>query len=307
MGSKSSRSPPTSDSIVFLLWLQRSHPLYRSLSPNILREVSCYLCPSVFLVDVQPQRMRWFDVEERKWSRVVKLQSRVEVCITSRWVVLGDGKVLCCGGGGDPRLKISRPARTAYELGREGTVQELPRMLKARGSHGLIEWRASVLVFGGSNCYAVKQKLLTACECLQLRRTKRWQSLPHMHSPRSNFNPCIYHAVIYLCGFGSNEIEAFHPQKKCYLQLNLQLPETSACCLYSVCDVLVVHSSQYGARYRLNAEGVLEELQRAPRQGSCMKYQQSQPVVVEREVVWGVWDGKCWEFCMKTGRKSSLY
>lgn len=303
MGNKNSHSVPTSESIVFLVWLQHFHPLYRSLSLNVLREISCYLCPSALLVDLQPQRIRWFDVKERKWCRVVKLKSRVEVCINSRWVVMSDGKVLCCGGGGDPRLKQSKPVKSAFELDRAGTVQALPRMLKARGSHGLIQWRSSVLVFGGSNVYSVKQKLLTACECLQVRPVRRWQSLPHMRFSRSNFNPCVYHAVVYLCGFGSNEIEAFHPQRKCYVQINLQIPESSACCLYIACDILVVHSTQYVTRYRLNAEGALEELPRAPRQSNCMKYQQSQPVTVESGVVWGMWDGKCWGFSMKTGEK----
>lgn len=152
MGNKNPCFPtPPSESMVFLLWLQHHFPLYRSLSPNILREISAYLSPSVSLVDLQPQRIRWFDTEERKWCRVVKLKRGVEVSINSRWVVLCDGKVMCCGGGGDPRVKSSKPVKSAYLVDRAGLVEDLPRMLKARGSHGLIEWRSAVLVFGGSN------------------------------------------------------------------------------------------------------------------------------------------------------------
>lgn len=153
---------------------------------------------------------------------------------------------------------------------------------------------------------SAKQKLLAACESLQLRPVKRWQSLPHMQFARSNFNPCLYQAIIYLCGFGSNEVEAFNPQQKRYSPLNLQIPESTACCIYPSCGLLVIHSTQYVSRYRLNAEGTLEELPRAPRQGNCMKYQHSQPVAaMESGVVWCAWDKRCWGFSMKTGERIS--
>ena len=99
-----------------------------------------------------------------------------------------------------------------------------------------------------------------------------------MREARCLFNPCLYHDVIYLCGSGSQIMEAFSPRSGAFLPLNISVPENHYCCVYVNDDKLVVHSYSYILKYSLSQANQLAEVSRtqAP---ALDKWQNSQPIV----------------------------
>ena len=69
----------------------------------------------------------------------------------------------------------------------------------------------------------------------------RWKALPDMREGRYAFNPCLFSGFVYVCGCGSNSVEAFCPQTCSFLPLSLP-GRFFAYCLYVHKNLLVVHS-----------------------------------------------------------------
>ena len=161
------------------------------------------------------------------------------------------------------------------------------------------------MVFGGGNLYTVNRKLLTESEHFPLIFHKNWRKLPKMTTGRSNFNPCFYHNFVFLCGFGSEEMEAFDPVASIYIPLNVKLRENTPCCLLTLCNSLVVWSYQYIHLFSCEEPGKIQEKTRVERQKQCLKYQNSQPVT-GKDAIWCIWDHQIWSFSSKTGAKHAL-
>lgn len=70
-----------------------------------------------------------------------------------------------------------------------------------------------------------------------------------MYMPRYYFNPSGYHQYLYLCGKGSEAIEAFHTHTYLFSVLLIRLPENSECCSFIENDQLVIISSHYLTRF----------------------------------------------------------
>lgn len=179
------------------------------------------------------------------------------------------GEDLFCSGG--RHYKGSDEAKAAYLLRREEqwAVIKLPPMIDARGYHGLWYYQAqdSIYVFGGKHCYSHSSKPytdrsgspMTKCEKLCLRRNA-WHALPDMKRPRSCFNPCEYRSYVYLCGNGSDVIEAMDPRNDTFLRLQIRLAENSSCLLLLDNQQLVILSSQNITRMSGKTEYELEKV-----------------------------------------------
>lgn len=76
------------------------------------------------------------------------------------------------------------------------------------------------------------------------RQQGTWQALPSMLSPRSLFDPCEFHSLLYICGYGSNSIEVFHPTTRLFTVVSTLLPHSSGCLSVCHCDKLFLISNQ---------------------------------------------------------------
>ena len=121
--------------------------------------------------------------------------------------------------------------RNAYEIQPEWTVTQLPDMITPRNCHGL--WwdsrRGQLEVFGGCGL----DDALRDCEQLS-RQQDIWRSLPCMQDARSNSAPCEYQELVYLCGIGTQSIEAFNPEACSFRSFQAEQPEMYSACLMIV-------------------------------------------------------------------------
>lgn len=119
----------------------------RSLSSNIIREVCSYF-PDLQLAQVTSTFLRFFDTAA--WGPKVRLFKQIQADIYSVWVVLEDRRLLCSGGAGTSRTGKTAYWNVAYLLDGHGAVEQLPDMLTARHSHGVVQC-LHVYIFGGRN------------------------------------------------------------------------------------------------------------------------------------------------------------
>lgn len=257
------------------------------LSLNVIREVCFYLHNfSEDLTQVTATFLRFFPSGPQ-----VPLSTPIQVDEYSSWIVLENGLVFCSGGF----LEGGKALKTAYLLGRNGTVDQLPCMLTARYHHGLIQLQ-HLYVFGGCKFYVVStihtdysNKQVTGgrnyagylkdCEMLDLT-TRMWKHLPDMVEGRSGFNPCLFNRWVYVCGWGSKLLEVFSPNTESFLPFQLTLPETdSGCTLYVRNQLLVVHSGNYIVKFRAKQKGTIVQQSQAKYKSYKEKWSNTQPVL----------------------------
>lgn len=89
--------------------------------------------------------------------------------------------------------------------------------------------------------------MLSVCEEWSLQS---WQDLPCMNYARSLFNPCEFHLLLYLCGYGSKRIETFNRSSYCFTVIDPILPVNSGCIATVYCDQLFIISASYMAVLR---------------------------------------------------------
>ena len=100
-----------------------------------------------------------------------------------------------------------------------------------------------------------------------------------MREGKHSFNPCLFNEHVYVCGDGSQLVEAFSPQTDNFLPLQVLLPEANHCCLYVHSNLLVVHSSQYISKFAAGQTGQLAQYSQVRSQTPALKWFNSQPVV----------------------------
>jgi hypothetical protein len=118
-----------------------------------------------------------------------------------------------------------------------------------------------------------------------------------MQEVRASFNPCELQGIVYLCGYGSDSIEAFNPAIAAFLPLSARLPEDSSCLIFVERGSLVVLSKNYVSRWTVERMHCLLLQSKAvhPIYGV---YCNMAPVVDEGSgVVYISYDGRC--YCMK--------
>ena len=111
---------------------------------------------------------------------------------------------------------------------------------------------------GGTNYPAVRSinyPAVNTCEKFQLANNQ-WTNLPNMREARGYFNPCLFSGIIYLCGRGSQVMEAFSPERDDFLRnVQVPVPENEYCCLYVDNDLLVLHQKSYIVKFAAGQEG----------------------------------------------------
>jgi len=117
------------------------------------------------LVHVTASYLRFFNFQNAIWGPQVNLRTTIQASNYSRWVILEDGYVFCCGGEGytgyDSSRRYNASSSTSYlaagtykevyMLARDGSVDRKADMNVARTSHGVLELHSknAVYVFGG--------------------------------------------------------------------------------------------------------------------------------------------------------------
>jgi hypothetical protein len=84
------------DPRVCLFW---THPLsvFSPLCTNLIREICSYLNPSLYLVSVREDNIRFFDVHTMQLGQSVPLERKIGV-MNSSWAVVDEGRLVLCGG-----------------------------------------------------------------------------------------------------------------------------------------------------------------------------------------------------------------
>ena len=230
----------------------------------------------------------FFNFQTKTWEQQINLSTKIFAY--SRWVLLEDRRVFCCGG---------TYTNEAYIIGGDGTVERQPDMNKARSYHGMLVVDA-VYVFGGCKSYSGNNK---SCEKLPLG-TPQWRTLPPMNQTRAYFNPCLFGRLIYLFGVGSSTMEAFTPETDTFLPVNIRLSvESSSCCMYVHNELLVVHQKSYIMKFAVEG-GQLVKRSEVKTLDVC-KDQSSHPVVVSGHVYMVQWE-RCVRFKMETGEEDPI-
>ena len=204
---------------VLLIWTKQRSALYSTLSFNVTREVCEYLGVLDSLADPSSDFLRFFRHKPQLWTSP-RPHPTLQICqSSSRWLILTDSSVFCCGGVETFSSTILFWSST-YLLGSNGNVKSLPLMISPRAFHGVIEWRNKVLVFGGRGqkrkvLSPIKEQpdymLLTESEVCQLGGVVGWQARKPAQYGRCSFNPCLLGEVVYLCGYGTTAMEIFTP------------------------------------------------------------------------------------------------
>ena len=117
------------------------------------------------LVHVTASYLRFFNFQNAIWGPQVNLRTTIQASNYSRWVILEDGYVFCCGGEGytgyDSSRRYNASSSTSYlaagtykevyMLARDGSVDRKADMNVARAYHGVLEMHSknAVYVFGG--------------------------------------------------------------------------------------------------------------------------------------------------------------
>lgn len=135
----------------------------------------------------------------------------------------------------------------------------MPLMRELRGYHGIIFVKGTVFVFGGSYPPGYKRKSYIVKNGESMAMTERlWREVPDMREERYCFNPCLFHGLIYLCGYGSCLIDAFDPELVQFTEPQPvpTVPESHFCCVFEQDHTLVVLSYNYVSRFTVDG-GVL--------------------------------------------------
>lgn len=272
------------------LWACATSPLLSRLSgPSVHITIALFLRPVTVLADIRCDRVRLFNILTKKWSSEAHPPVKDMVSYASTWLVLGWTppnvySLFCCGGAGPREMEDFGWWDSAYRLDTGRTVLELPKMIKARGNHGLVEWNSHVYVFGGCNSNTGNEGKLTDCEKLSLTLQQPWQSLSHMSEGRQFLNPCLLRDIAYLCGgYGTDSIEGFDLPRQRFLPRKVKLPEAQACCVWVDEGQLCVQSRGFRVKYVPSSSSLLQEMQRIALP-HCYQYQNSQPVIHHSQV-----------------------
>ena len=250
---------------------QASQPVQQPPKVDLILQVrksvlqSLQVTAQIQLVVVTASFYRFYDFQRMDWKPQIPLNPHIEADEYSSWVILEGGRVFICGGEG---------LSTAYIVG-DGWEKQ-GRMHEARKWHGVLAYsNHTVYVFGGGRKYT----LFNSCEKYQLQQ-HTWTLLQPMKAPRYKFNPCLFNGNIYLCGYGSEVLEAFSPQNDQMLSFQLTMPAgtSSSCCMYVEDTMLVVHLKYNILRFRT---AKAEQLIETSRQSTVTdaEWQNSQPVV----------------------------
>jgi len=131
---------------------------------------------------------------------------------------------------------------------------------------------------------------------------KTWRGAPDMREARYCFNPCLINSKVWLCGYGTMNIELFDPETNEFLPSpSAQLPESHFCCTVEHEGCLLVVSYSYITRYKIEGNG-LTKMEERREQVSRTVWQNSNPRVLGSNVFFSENNTWCWINVKEGGR-----
>jgi hypothetical protein len=249
------------------------------------------------IVSLSSNRVKVFNLDQLSWEST-SLKCEIAVDVGSRYVWTTETSFVCCGGWGDGH----KGRAEAYLLTRRNwQVTGLAAMRTGRSEHGL--WwdstQRAVLVFGGSGQIANEQSVgdLAVCEAMKLGNSA-WEELPAMQEARSRFNPCAFSDYLYLCGWGSDLIEAYSLENSTFQSCSARLPEKfSPCCVFIEGNHLAVISGRFLTKWKSGEKQLLvqESIQRRPEHLGALNLRCNMAPIVEASsgVIFLSYNGFC--------------
>lgn len=176
-------------------WVSRLASPYISLSANLVREVCLYLCQVPQVLSVARNEVLWLNTDAKRWQRLCSLSAPICVSLGSASVLVSQQLLLVCGGY-SVKAGVCEALNYVYRIDPStGLTEQLESGLKTpRFAHGSIYHGSSLYVFGGLQ----EEWLLTACEEVTLQKAAP-KLLPHLHTGKAWFNPCLHADIVYLC------------------------------------------------------------------------------------------------------------
>ena len=123
-----------------------------------LEDLEQLLLKHTELVHVTATHLRLFNFQNYTWGPQVPLSRQIVADNGSRWVILEDKRVFCCGGeyyagytssSSSINYLAAGGRNEAYILTRQGAVDQKANMNVGRGYHGVLAINNAVYVFGG--------------------------------------------------------------------------------------------------------------------------------------------------------------
>lgn len=259
-----------------LIWCHHQKSVFANLCLNLIREIVDLLRPFQKIVDMGCNFMRFFDCRGNTWQPAISLKSAIPASVHSaRWLVLSDGNVFYSGGLDEPRGLL----RSNYIVERTGVVKQHTPMINGRAYHGLTQWKGLIMVFGGSSDPRDSEVF----------EPHAWQKLPPIPHSHILCCTCIYHDVIYICGYASKRIDGYMPISKIYISISTPCSVYS---LYVARDQLTVQATESIVRYEV--EGGKTVRRRVKPANKELMFPSCPPVVDEdRGLVYFVTQGQC--------------
>jgi hypothetical protein len=135
---------------VWLFYLKHLRGDRGTLEFKAIQEICAYLTDCLELAEVTRTFLRFFNCRTSAWGPSVYLKTLPTGEGYSTWVILKDRRLFYSGGmTSNSQTGTGAASICAYLLDRDGAVEELPNMLAARMSHGIIQVR-DLYIFGGS-------------------------------------------------------------------------------------------------------------------------------------------------------------
>lgn len=126
----------------------------------------------------------------------------------SSWCSLQSGDLFICGGSGNmEKLGCANCLSLATF-----TLQPCDDMLIPRSSHGVIQFKEEIFVFGGEGSSG---SALPFCECTTLQEPS-WTQKARMEQGLTKVNLTIFKEVIYISGYNTYKIYVYFPTKDSY-------------------------------------------------------------------------------------------
>ena len=169
-----------------------------------------------YVVFLWREEIALYDCRTETLKSSMRLQKPIEAMEGTRHCFLPDCEILVCGGG---TIKSSSPL--AWQVSPyNGAVARLRSMKRPRKYHGIVLFRDTIFVFGGTHS-------LIVLSSVEAYAGATWQIIGKMKTARTSFQPCISNNLVYLAGGQTTKIETFDPQKVTFTELPLQLSEAS--------------------------------------------------------------------------------
>lgn len=198
---------------IFLIWAKLTSVLFRSLSFNILREVSSYISSIPKIVNLRNRKVIAIGVLEKEWAGLYEVGLEISGFYCS--LPLEEDR-LFIGLIEYRKLPHYANPKACFHIYQNNTPWKLGYREITIWNSGLIYdfHSCEVYFFGGTDTRgsgvnrAIKLSI----------KTQIWTDIPgEMNCFRHDFNPCWYQQLVYLCSGSNSRVETFDPSNSHFL------------------------------------------------------------------------------------------